>query len=933
MHDDEQIKEQPKDQGVSDVQHACDPVEKTPFVRLGIIILLAAGSALLDGAMPLGVAGGVPYMAVVILSSRLPQRHATLLTAIVCTGLTLLGFFISPPDGDLWRAVSNRLLAAFAIWVTVLFLLQGKRAETMTRASDERFRHLVEGSIQGIVIHRNFKPLFVNQAYVELMGYETPDEIFEMGTLMPLLAPHERTRLTQYNHARVKGEEVPTQYENQGVRKDGSLIWIDNRVRVVNWEGEPAIQSTVFNITERKLAEDHLHRMNDILEEQVARRTAALTAANDVLRNEIAERQQAEEALQRQAEQLRLLTDALPVLIAYIDTNYHYQFTNQTYEAWFGYSREKIVGKHVAEVVGVDAYNAISPYFEEVLAGKPVSYESVVPYQHSGERIIHADYVPHLDASGGVLGFYALVRDITERKRMEAAVEQQRDWLDVTLNSIADAVIATDTQGVVTFLNRMAEQVTGWSAQDAYGHPINDVFPLCHESTHEPVTNPVAQALEQGVIIGPSHHTLLLTRDGREIPVADSGAPIYDSAGHLYGAVLVFHDLTESQRLERQVQQAQKMQAIGTLAGGIAHEFNNVMAIMLGFTELLLNDAPEVSETTTRLQHILSAGHRAKDLVHQILTFSHPTDTERRPTPLTDIVEDVLVFLRASLPATITIESHWAADTGLILADPSQLHQVVVNLCANAEHAMRERGGRLELRVEIIENAGPLFEERSELVSGPYLRLSVRDTGNGIAPHILSRIFEPFYTTKDVGEGTGMGLAIVHGIVMSHDGVIHIESEVGEGTTVTIDFPQIRSTVPESPDPDPRVQHRGYILCVDDEPAILTILGLMLRHLGYEAVLAKSGAEALAAFRTSPDRFDLVITDHIMPEMTGIMLLHALKTIRPHLPVMVYTGFAHSLEAQQAGSFEIDAVLRKPLVRDDIDRAIRQVLAKRRPPS
>lgn len=319
MHDDEQIKEQPKDQGVSDVQHACDPVEKTPFVRLGIIILLAAGSALLDGAMPLGVAGGVPYMAVVILSSRLPQRHATLLTAIVCTGLTLLGFFISPPDGDLWRAVSNRLLAAFAIWVTVLFLLQGKRAETMTRASDERFRHLVEGSIQGIVIHRNFKPLFVNQAYVELMGYETPDEIFEMGTLMPLLAPHERTRLTQYNHARVKGEEVPTQYENQGVRKDGSLIWIDNRVRVVNWEGEPAIQSTVFNITERKLAEDHLHRMNDILEEQVARRTAALTAANDVLRNEIAERQQAEEALQRQAEQLRLLTDALPVLIAYID--------------------------------------------------------------------------------------------------------------------------------------------------------------------------------------------------------------------------------------------------------------------------------------------------------------------------------------------------------------------------------------------------------------------------------------------------------------------------------------------------------------------------------------------------------------------------------------------------------------------------------------
>lgn len=930
MHKDEQTKEQLEEKGIGDAQPASDDVNKTPHLRLGTMILLAAGILLLDRSIPLGVAGGVPYMVVVILSSRLPQRHAIVLTAIACTGLTILGFYISPPGSELWKVVFNRILAAFAIWVTAISLRQRKRAEETGRVSDERFRHLVEGSIQGVIIHRNFKPLFVNQAYVELMGYETPDDILQMETIMPLLAPHEHARLTQYNHARFRGEEVPTQYENQGVRKDGSLIWLDNRVRVVNWEGEPAIQSAVFDITERKLAEDRLRRLNDILEERVAQRTAALTTANDVLRNEITERKRAEAALQRQAGQLRLLTDALPVLIAYIDADSHYQFVNQTYERWFGHPREEIIGRHIIDVLGSEAYAIISPHLEAALSGQTVTYETVMPYQGGGERFVHAHYVPHIDASGAVLGCYALVSDLTERKRMEAELQQQRDWLNVTLTSIGDAVMTTDTQGVVTFLNPVAEQVTGWLAQDACGRDINEVFPLYHELTRAPVSNPVAQILAEGVTVGLASHALLRTHDGREVPIADSGAPIYDSAGQLHGVVLVFRDITESQHLERQVQQAQKMQAIGTLAGGIAHEFNNVLAIMLGFTEMTLHKTPEESETATYLHQILTAGNRAKDLVHQILTFSRPAETDHSPTPLTMIVKDVLEFLRASLPTTITIQTHWDDESGMIMADPSQVHQVMLNLCANAEHAMREQGGILELRVETVERRSSHSGKMRDLAPGPYLALTVRDTGHGIPPHMLPRIFDPFYTTKDVGEGTGMGLAIVHGIVTSHGGVINTESQVGEGTAVTIYFPQIESPPPEPHDPAPAVQHTGCILCVDDEPALLAVLDFMLRELGYETILAKSGHEALRTFGASPECFDLVITDNFMPEMMGVALLLEMRKIRPDIPVIVYTGFSHSIDDRRAESLEIDAVLVKPLSRPQLDRVIHQVLAERR---
>ena len=411
-----------------------------------------------------------------------------------------------------------------------------------------------------------------------------------------------------------------------------------------------------------------------------------------------------------------------------------------------------------------------------------------------------------------------------------------------------------------------------------------------------------------------------------------SSVPICDSAGQFYGIVLICHDITGSKHMERQGQQAQMMQAIGTLAGGIAQEFNNILTIVLGFTEMTLHQVPEESQARANLQHVLAAGHRAEDLVNQLLAFSRPTDTGHRPTPLTGMVKDVLRCIRTSLPATITIQTRWDDGTGMIMADPSQIHQIVSNLCANAAHAMREKGGLLELRVETVTNESHDPIGLSELSSGPYLRLTVRDTGCGIPARLRSRIFEPFYTTKDVGDGTGMGLAIVHGIVTGHRGAISVESQVGHGTTITVDFQKVASLVPESAVPAPRRHNTGCILCVEDEVAILEVLELMLSQLGYDAIIVQSGPEALTTFGASPERFDLVITDNRMPEMMGTTLIEELRKIRPHTPVIVYTGLTQSLDTQRIESLEIDALLLNPLDLEDLGLVIRQVLEKRRTP-
>ncbi|MEJ2640063.1 MAG: ATP-binding protein, partial [Desulfosarcinaceae bacterium] len=371
---------------------------------------------------------------------------------------------------------------------------------------------------------------------------------------------------------------------------------------------------------------------------------------------------------------------------------------------------------------------------------------------------------------------------------------------------------------------------------------------------------------------------------------------------------------------------AQKMESLGTLAGGIAHDFNNILTSIIGFTELALDEAQKGTSLEDSLQEVNSAGQRAKELVKQILAFARQSDEQRSPIQPSIIAKEVLKFVRSTIPTTITIEKGIASDA-LIMGDATQVYQVLMNLCANAAHAMEDSGGVLTVSLKdvVIDKAHAL--KTIGLVPGRYVELAVSDTGVGIAPDIINSIFEPYFTTKGVGEGTGLGLATVHGIIESHGGKITVDSRLGKGTTFTIYLPSTRKHGARSPgEPGRLPQGREHILFVDDELAITKMNGTILERLGYSVTTRTSSIEALELFRAKPDAFDLVITDMTMPNMTGAELAIELMKIRPDIPIILSTGYSKKISDQLAWDIGIKAFTYKPMVRADLAKTVRSVL-------
>lgn len=378
--------------------------------------------------------------------------------------------------------------------------------------------------------------------------------------------------------------------------------------------------------------------------------------------------------------------------------------------------------------------------------------------------------------------------------------------------------------------------------------------------------------------------------------------------------------------LEKQLFRAQKMEAIGTLAGGIAHDFNNILGAVIGYTEMILYGLWD-SPWRSKLEKIIKICERAKDLVQQILTFSRHSDEERKPVQPAFLIKESLKLLRSSLPSTIEIRPLISAATGTIMADPTRIHQIMMNLCTNAAHAMRKTGGILEVS---LANRDVRKEDLSmdfQLEPGPYIVLKVRDTGPGIAPEIQNRIFEPFFTTKGPGEGTGLGLSVVYGIVKNYHGTLTVESKAGQGATFEIFLPRINEDLPS----DHEVEHampRGWerILFIDDEEVLVEMGQEMLTALGYQATGIRGSMEALERFRSDPDRFDLVITDMTMPRMTGTVLSRHLLQIRSDIPIILCTGYSEIITEEEAKKLGIREFIMKPLFMKDLALAIRRVL-------
>jgi PAS domain S-box-containing protein len=521
-----------------------------------------------------------------------------------------------------------------------------------------------------------------------------------------------------------------------------------------------------------------------------------------------------------------------------------------------------------------------------------------------------------------------LSQEVIERKAAEeAARESEQRFRHVSENS-PEIIYTLGYDGAYTYVNPAWEKVLGHKTAEVIGKYFIDFVP---EEDAKKYIRLFKRIRDKKETLRDVTGTLI-HKDGSVRLFNLSGATNLDSEGNIKGMVGLLKDITEQQRIQTQLQQAQKMEAMGTLAGGVAHDFNNILSAIIGYSELALLEAPEGTKVKQNLTEVLRASQRAKDLVKQILSFSRQSEKELKPVEIRVIIKEALKLLRASLPSTIEIRQHIDPHAGIIEGDPTQIHQLLMNLCTNSAAAMSEEGGLLEISLMKVEIDAPSTTMYLDIEPGHYLRLSVRDNGNGMSPEVLERVFDPYFTTKEKGKGTGLGLAVVHGIVKSHRGGITIDTTPGKGTAFNIYFPRIEQEI-EATEPELNQSlPMGHecILLVDDEEDLVEIGAQMLSHLGYEVATRLDGAEALEAFREQPERFDLVITDMTMPNLTGDRLAKELMKIRPDIPIILYTGFNESITEEKATGIGIREFSMKPFVMRDLAMTTRRALDGRK---
>ena len=761
-----------------------------------------------------------------------------------------------------------------------------KNAQSAMRDSEEKYRTLVEQSLQGIIVIQKNRIVYTNSAFANIAGY-TVEELYSFSPekVIALTHPDDQRLVWGSLKERLEGKKVPQQYNFRGISKDGSERSLEMYASLIIFNGLPAVQGTILDITERKHAEVALK----------------VSEAN-----------------------YRRLFNVEPDAIIIVDAE-----TNRIVDVnpaalkLYGYGYDEICGlhavslsaepekslQHIQQVTSEDSANEPGPVVRRLHKRKD---GVVFPVE-----IAHGFFT-----RDGRKMLCTIMRDISKRKRIEDELSAEKERLTITLRSIGDGVISTDLQGKVISVNQVAEELTGWKEEDAIDKPVTEVFYIVNEFSRKRCDDPVHKVLETGRIIGLANHTILISKDRKEYVIADSGAPIRDSQNKIIGAVLVFRDITEKRKMEKELVKIQKLESLGVLAGGIAHDFNNYLTAIIGNLSLAKMDSRPGDQVVAWLDEMEKASLQAKNLTQQLLTFSKGGEPVKKLVTLPELVNNSAAFsLRGS---NVRAEFSISQDLLPVEVDEGQLGQVINNLVLNADHAMPE-GGIIEI---CAENITLTADNEFSLPPGPYLRTSFRDHGVGIHTDHLPKVFDPYFTTKH--KGSGLGLTVAYSIIDKHNGRMTVESELSHGTTFTIYLPASDKPASQPADEEKRLFiGKGKILVMDDEEFIRDLAIQMLSKIGYEVTVANGGNQAIEMYRQAQktgEPFDIVIMDLTIPGgMGGKEAIRKLKKLDPNVKALVSSGYSNDPIMSNFRDYGFQGVVKKPYRIQDMSDALRSV--------
>ncbi len=819
---------------------------------------ITSGEAVFDGLDVARIAEVLPQ-SIGPLAERLADlfgRHRAIIYTPLAVGdevqglLAVTGTDLTQSAVPAVKAFANQ--AAVALENARLY----KEAQQLATFNQSIIQNMVEGiavqDIEGILT-------FVNPAAAARLGY-APDELIGQHWTI-FIPPDQRSLVWAADERRKRGES--DRYELELVRKDGERI-------TALVAGSPRFDKE------------------------------GCFAGTMAVFTDITARKQMEEALRNNQEQLALVTDNIPLLIAYIDSEQRYLYVNQPYADWYGYTKEALIGKHIKDVIYEESYQGVIQCIKAVLQGEELSFENI-SYDLEGQmRAVRASYVPHFNEGGQVKAFFALIQDITEQKRAEetqarltAQVREQAQQMEQILVTVPAGVLLLDAEGHILQANPTAEEYLAVLTEARVGGVLTHLgdCPLVKLLTSPPnkgLWHEIKIAAEGTAADSVAEHIFeVIARPMRPaLDLKEDDQSVQANGPELEHWVLVIKDVTREREIQAQLQQQERLAAVGQLAAGIAHDFNNIMASIVLYAQIVGRSQVLSERDRERMTLIVQQTLYASRLIQQILDFSRRSVLERHPLDLLPLFKEQVKLLEQTLPEQIGIELDYGQDVYAVHADPTRMQKMLTNLVVNARDAMLD-GGDLRIRLNRIVIKRDQTPPLPEMDAGEWIRLTVSDTGTGIPPNVLPHIFEPFFTTKQPGEGSGLGLAQVYGIVGLHEGYMDVETQVGEGTTFTIYLPalDVRSIAPSSFDIATVPQGRGeVILVVEDDAALRTALTEILEFLNYQTLEAANGQEALALIEAHGKQIALVLSEMAMSGMGGIALFRALRERERHLP-------------------------------------------------